>query len=118
MTVAEHAPPALALGRPKIDDDLAQTLRELNAIARTLRGAVPAGDPRRLASEEFSALLAKLRDDGFNMFEVARVLGTSYDTLRARLARHGYKHQPPSQRRYQGGRRRPVVAAAECSETP
>lgn len=88
--------------KPKMTGDLAARLREMYAVAATLRGPVPADHPARRASEDFTALLANLRDDGYNMHEIARILGVRYDTVRSRLGRHGYKHQPPSQPRYKG----------------
>lgn len=97
-----EAAQAARAARSRLDGDLVETLREMYAVARTVNGRTPIGHPSRQVSEEFTALLGQLRAEGRNMAEVARRIGTSYQTIRMRLARHGYKHNPPSQAVYTG----------------
>lgn len=85
-------------GQPTVPADTAERLRRLNVVARTVNGAVPAGDPKRRASEELSALIADLIDNqGVAGAEVARTMGVPWGTVRARMARHGYRKSAPSQ---------------------
>lgn len=97
-----EAAQAARAAKPKLDDETVQTLRDMYAVAQTVRGGTPADHPSRRVSEEFTAELAQLRDQNYNMAEVARLIGMTYQTVRARFGRHGYKTNPPSAPTYTG----------------
>jgi len=88
--------------RPTVDAQMAERLRAMYEIARGVRGYLAADDPRRRVSEEFTATLASLVADGVPMGDLARAIGAETGTVRARLARHGYRHRPRSQPAYLG----------------
>lgn len=112
-----EAAQAARAAKPKLDDEMVQTLRDMYAVAQTVRGGTPADHPSRRVSEEFTAELAQLRDQNYNMAEVARRIGMTYQTVRARFGRHGYKTNPPSAPTYTGrstaGSRTALVGAGQ-----
>lgn len=93
---------AARAARSKFDDELVETLRGMYAVAKTVNGRTPIDHPSRQVSEQFTALLAQLHAENRNMSMLARLIGTKYQTIRMRLARHGYRHRSPSQRVYKG----------------
>lgn len=101
-TLRREAAQAARAARPKLDSQRVQALREMYAVAQTVRGGTPADHPSRRVSEEFTAQLAQLRDQNYNMAQVARLIGMTYQTVRARFGRHGYKTNPPSAPTYTG----------------
>jgi transposase-like protein len=87
--------------RPTLSDAEHEELRELYSLAVRFRGQCGPNDPRRIASEQFSARLAELIDRrGFTYDEVAALFGITKAGVRRRLAAYGYRTLPPSQRPY------------------
>lgn len=81
-----------------VDPDTARQLRELWALARRCNGVTAADDPRRVASERLSLLLATLVGRGVTPYHLAvHVLGCRPSAIYLRLGRHGYRPYPPSQ---------------------
>lgn len=90
-----------------------ERLTLLKPLAAGNRGPVPAGDPRRLAGEEYAWLIDLAYRQGVPTGELAAATGSSWPVLRARLARHGYRAAPPTMRAYRGAA--PTSAAElEC----
>ncbi|MFI8294468.1 helix-turn-helix domain-containing protein [Streptomyces nigra] len=87
-----------------ITPEVADELRALFAVARTVNGSTALDDPRRQTSLEFTTALHALLEQGVTVYRLAQVLGTSHQTIYGRLARHGYRTPPPSQadRTYRG----------------
>jgi hypothetical protein len=104
--------PWLRWVRPTLSAAEVEELRSLHVLARELRGNHAADDPRRVASERVTSILADLLDNrGFMYKELADLLGVTIGAIRMRLKNHGYKGGPaPSQRAYQGSPR-PKIAA-------
>jgi hypothetical protein len=90
-------PKAPARRRLLIHDELAERLREMQQTAATVNGATPADAPERRVSEEFTALLHSLTEQGVTVYHIAQVLGVRHNGIQARLARHGYRDASPSQ---------------------
>jgi hypothetical protein len=86
--------------QPQPTDETRAQLVALQEIAKTVNGGTPVGHPARLASVELSALLANEVNRGVPLPVLATMLGVTYGAIRTRLARHGYKPNPPSQRSY------------------
>lgn len=80
-----------------VNDELAERLREMQRIAATVNGATPADAPERRVSEEFTAHLNALVQQGVSMKHLADVLGVRHNAVKSRLARHGYRDPSPSQ---------------------
>lgn len=91
-------------GADAITPEVADELRAMQEIARTVNGNTPLDDPRRTTSLEFSAALQSLIEQGVTVYRLAKVLGVRHGTVYARLARHGYRTPSPSQvgKRYRG----------------
>lgn len=93
--------------RPTLSDSERTHLIGLHRLGTQLRGQCGENDPRRIASEELTSELHRLVDEvGFTYNEVEGILGVRHGTVRARLARHGYRSQPPSQSKYRGSEAR------------
>lgn len=93
--------------------DAAQMLRRLallKPLAAGNRGPVRAGDPRRVAGEEYAWLIDLAYREGVTPSELAKATGSSWPVLRARLARHGYRAAPPTMTSYQGAAEEPAEA--------
>ncbi|MFG3170604.1 hypothetical protein [Streptomyces sp. NPDC048200] len=76
--------------------EVADELRAMYAIAKTVNGFTPLDDPRRQTSREFTEALAVLVEQGVTVYRLAKVLGVRHSTVYARLARHGYRAPSPS----------------------
>lgn len=100
----EPPPAAVPTSRPAIPVETGRQLETLQELAKKLRGGMGPQHPSRVASEELSALLAELSDQGFWYRELATALGVTRQAVRSRLARHGYKTLPPSQKSFRGRR--------------
>jgi transposase-like protein len=76
----------------------------MQKIARTVNGTVLSTDPRRRISLRLTDELAALVEEGFTVATIAKALGVDHNTVKYRLARHGYRELPPSQfrSRYRG----------------
>jgi hypothetical protein len=79
-----------------IRPEVAERLREMHAIARTVNGGTAADDPRRTVSVQFTEWLSKLVEQGVTVYRIAEELGVTHFAVRARLARHGYRNAPRS----------------------
>lgn len=79
----------------EVDSDKAARLRLLAPEAAKTKGSTPLDAPERAASEEFSALIKSLHDDGHSWQQIADASGLSMAGVRMRAARHGYKAGPP-----------------------
>lgn len=90
-----------------------ERLALLKPLAAGNRGPVPAGDPRRVAGEEYAWLIDLAYRQGMTPGELATATGSSWPVLRARLARHGYRAAPPTMTPYQGAAEK-QEPAAEC----
>jgi hypothetical protein len=84
--------------RLTLDAEMAGKLRTMYATARTVNGGMARWHPARRVSEEFTAQLASLVDQGVSMNHLADVLGCTFDAVAFRLSRHGYRKMSPSQR--------------------
>lgn len=96
--------------RRKLDDptgEVREHLREWYAIARTVRGWTPLDHPARRISLALTELLADFYDDGVSCWNLDDLMGAARGTTRARLARHGYRTLPPSQKPYRSLHVRP-----------
>lgn len=80
-----------------ITPEVADELRAMHAIARTVNGNTPLDDPRRKTNLEFTAALQSLVEQGVTVYRLAKVLGVGHASVYARLARHGYREPSPSQ---------------------
>jgi predicted transcriptional regulator len=76
--------------RLKVRPEVADRLRELHELARTVNGPTPLDDPRRDASKELSMMLASLKAQGVAAYSLAQVLGVTHAAINMRLQRHGY----------------------------
>jgi hypothetical protein len=79
-----------------IPPEIADRLRAMHAIARTVSGSTPLHDPARKTSTEFTATLQALVEQGVTPYRLAKVLGIGAGSIRQRLARHGYRTPVPS----------------------
>lgn len=79
-----------------------QRLTVLKPLAAANRGPIAAGDPRRMAGEEYAWLLDLALRRGMTPGELARATGSDWSVLRARLARHGYRPGSPTTTPYRG----------------
>lgn len=83
--------------RPTLSEAEHEELRELYRLARRFRGQCGPNDPRRIASEQFSARLSDLVDQrGFTLDEAGELFGLTKSAVRRRLAAYGYRTLPPS----------------------
>ncbi|WP_328846147.1 hypothetical protein [Streptomyces sp. NBC_00258] len=87
-----------------ITPEVADELRAMHAIARTVNGNTPLDDPKRQTSIEFTAALQSLIEQGVTVYRLAKVLGVGHQAVYGRLARHGYRAPSPSlaDRQYRG----------------
>jgi hypothetical protein len=76
---------------------IADDLRAMHAIARTVNGGTPADAPEREVSKRLSAALDALVQQGVSVYRLAQLLGVRHSAITARLGRHGYRALPPSQ---------------------
>lgn len=79
-----------------ITPEVADELRAMHAIARTVCGSTPVDDPKRQVSLEFTEALAVLVEQGVTVYRLAKVLGIGHQAVYSRLARHGYRAPSPS----------------------
>ncbi|WP_200309082.1 hypothetical protein [Streptomyces adelaidensis] len=79
-----------------VTPEVADELRAMYAIARTVNGTTPLDDPRRQTSREFTEALFVLVEQGVTAYRLAKVLGARLSSVKARLARHGYRTPSPS----------------------
>lgn len=82
--------------RDAITPEVADELRRMHAIAKTVNGSTPIDDPRRQISREFTEALFVLVEQGVTVYRLAKVLGVRHSTVYARLARYGYRAPSPS----------------------
>lgn len=98
--MARSAPAPTAGVRPRparlSRAQLVQRLLVLKPLAAANRGPIPAGDPRRMAGEEYAWLLDLALRRGMSPGELAGATGSAWSVLRARLARHGYLSVSPT----------------------
>lgn len=79
-----------------ITPEVAEELRAMHAIAKTVNGATPLDDPRRQTSREFTEALFVLVEQGVTVYRLAKVLGVGHQAIYSRLARYGYRKPSPS----------------------
>ena len=79
-----------------ITPEVAEELRAMHAIAKTVNGATPLDDPRRQTSKDFTEALFVLVEQGVTVYRLAKVLGVGHQVVYARLARYGYRKPSPS----------------------
>lgn len=83
-------------------------LAQLRDLAVSNAGGVALGDPRRRASERFSALIASAHERGVTWRELSAATELTTAALKARVARHGLSRRPATYKNIQsrmGGRR-------------
>lgn len=90
-------PPAVHL-----EPATATRLRELYEDASQLRGAHGPDHPYRKASEELTEIINTETARGVTYREIGTVLGIGPGSVRARLARHGYRTTYPGLTPYRG----------------
>jgi len=112
---AVTAPPATPGIEPRPAKMNAAQMLERLALLKPLaagnRGPVRAGDPRRVAGEEYAWLIDLAYRQGVTHGDLAAATGSSWPVLRARLARHGYRAAPPTMTPYRGAAEKPATAA-------
>jgi hypothetical protein len=91
------ASPKAPKARLRVKPEVADRLYEMWLVASTVNGRTPADAPERKVSEEYTALLAALVDQGVAVKEIGRAIGINRTGINARLARHGYRPASPSQ---------------------
>ena len=79
-----------------VTPEVAEELRAMHAIARTVNGATPVDDPRRQVGKDFTEALAVLVEQGVTVYRLAKVLGVGHSVVYSRLARYGYRVSSPS----------------------
>jgi hypothetical protein len=82
--------------RLELKQELIDELLEMQAVARTVNGAMHPENPARRVSEQFSAQIAAYVDQGVTVYYLAQVLGVHHNAIFTRLARHGYRDPAPS----------------------
>ncbi len=87
-------PPKVPRKRLTVKPEVADRLRELHEVAKTVNGITPVDDPARRASEELSETLAALIERGVTAYHLAQVLGCTQGGISQRLARHGFPAAP------------------------
>ena len=83
-------------------------LADLRDLAVSNAGGVALGDPRRRASERYSALIASAHERGVTWRELSAATELTTAALKARVARHGLSGRPATYKNIQsrmGGRR-------------
>ena len=90
--------------KPNLSEPEKAEIAELARLATRNAGGVPLGDPRRVASERFSTLLASAHNRGVTWRELSAASGLTVAGLKARVARHGLGGQVP---KYKGVQSRP-----------
>jgi hypothetical protein len=83
-------------------------LAALRDLAVSNAGGVALGDPRRRASERFSAVIASAHERGVTWRELSAATELTTAALKARVARHGLSGRPATYKNIQsrmGGRR-------------
>ena len=83
-------------------------LADLRELAVSNAGGVALGDPRRRASERFSAVIASAHERGVTWRELSAATELTTAALKARVARHGLSGRPATYKNIQsrmGGRR-------------
>ncbi len=93
-----HRPPRRQ--RLLIKPEMAEKLRQMQAVAATVNGGMATDDPARRVSEEFAAICADLVAQGVSVYTIAKTLGVTDGAIFFRLARHGYRPPAPSQGRF------------------
>jgi hypothetical protein len=83
--------------RLTVRPEVAERLRELQAVAARVNGGTPADSPDREVSKQFTAELDALIKQGVSVKHLAGVLETQRSAITLRLGRHGYRALPPSQ---------------------
>lgn len=78
----------------RVYPEVADRLRYLYKLAKTVNGSMRANHPARLASEELAETLSKLVQDKVRRAHLAEVLGCTTMAISLRLARHGYTAAP------------------------
>lgn len=89
---AEETPASVDAITPEVADEL----RAMYAIARTVNGTTPVDDPKRQVSKDFTEALFVLVEQGVSEYRLAKVLGARLSSVKARLARYGYRAPSPS----------------------
>lgn len=79
-----------------VTPEVAEELRAMYAIAKTVNGFTPLDDPRRQVGRDFTEALAVLVEQGVSVYRLAKVLGVRHSTVYARLARYGFRAPSPS----------------------
>jgi hypothetical protein len=87
-------PPKVPKRRLTVKPEVADRLREMHAIAKTVNGVTPVDDPARRVSEELSETLAALVEQGVTVYHLSQVLCCTPGGISTRLARHGFPTAP------------------------
>lgn len=100
----------------RIKPEVAERLRAMAKTAAAVNGGTPADARERRVSEEFTAALYALTEQGVSVRHIAKTLGMTRSAIQSRLARHGYRKAPPSQEkvRYLGQPRNGGLPREEC----
>ena len=69
-------------------------LRELQTVARQVRGHTPLDHPTRQASEQLTEEIAELYAQGVSLYQLAKLMDLTYKGLKDRLIRHGKLDAP------------------------
>lgn len=87
-------PPKVPKKRLTVKPELADHLRELHEVAKTVNGVTPVDAPARRASEELSETLYALIEQGVTAYHLSQVLRCTQGGISQRLARHGFPTSP------------------------
>ena len=79
-----------------VTPEVADELRRMHAIAKTVNGSTTVDDPTRQVSRDFTAALQALVEQGVTPYRLGQIVGVQGNAIRMRLARHGYRNPIPS----------------------
>ena len=100
-----------------VPEETLAELKRLSDLSRQASGAVPLGDPRRVAGDEFCALAVQVIDEfSISSGQLSLMLGLSYDNIRLKLSRRGHLNPLPSQKNYKGKVAIPYAGGSEKKE--
>jgi hypothetical protein len=106
--VAKARPNEVRRVKARLSEAELTELADLRDLAVSNAGGVALGDPRRRASERFSALVASAHERGVTWRELSAATELTTAALKARVARHGLSGRPATYKNIQsrmGGRR-------------
>lgn len=114
LPVKPEPEPKARIVRPAIPEDVLADMRELMKTARSVNGATPADDPRRLAGELFLAKVMEQMDAGVTVYTIAKQLEVTHAAIYSRLIRHGHRETTGSSSAFTPYLGRPRERSGRC----